>query len=44
MSVKYETVLDYFLRGLWSAERVQMAVGRWITQEEAESILESDKI
>lgn len=39
MSVKYELVRDYFRRGLWSAERVQAAVGRWITQEEANIIL-----
>ncbi|HNW87932.1 MAG TPA: XkdX family protein [Candidatus Limiplasma sp.] len=39
MSAKYELVLDYYRRGLWSAERVQNAVGRWITQEEADAIL-----
>ena len=39
MSVKYEIVKDYYVRGLWSVERVQNAVGKWITQEEADAIL-----
>ena len=39
MSVKYELVRDYYLRGLWSADRVQSAVGKWITQEEADAIM-----
>ena len=39
MSVKYELVRDYYVRGLWSAEHVQMAVGRWITQAEADAII-----
>lgn len=39
MSEKYELVRSYFEKGLWSAERVLNAVGRWITQEEADSIL-----
>lgn len=39
MSVKYELVKDYYVRGLWNAERVQSAVGKWITQEEANEIL-----
>lgn len=38
MSVKFELVRDYYLRGLWNAERVQQAVGRWITQAEADTI------
>ena len=39
MSDKYTLVRDYYQRGLWSAARVQNAVGRWITQEEADEIL-----
>ena len=39
MSVKYELVRDYYVRGLWSAERVQNAVDKWITQEEADAII-----
>ena len=39
MSAKFELVRDYYLRGLWSTERVLAAVGRWITQAEAEAIL-----
>ena len=39
MSEHYQTVKDYFTRGLWSAGRVQDAVGRWITQAEANAIL-----
>lgn len=43
MSPKYELVKGYYQRGLWSADRVRAAVGRWITAEEAVEILrESD--
>lgn len=43
MSPKYELVKSYYQRGLWSADRVRAAVGRWITAEEAAEILrESD--
>ncbi len=38
-SAKFEKVKDYFDRDLWTAEMVQNAVGRWITQEEADEIL-----
>lgn len=38
-SVKYEKVKNYYDRGLWTAEMVQNAVGRWITKEEADEIL-----
>ena len=36
---KYDLVKSYYDRGLWSAERVRKAVGRWITAEEAAEIL-----
>lgn len=39
MSVKYELVKSYYDRWLWNAERVLAAVGKWITQEEADIIL-----
>lgn len=36
---KFERVKGYFDRGLWTAEMVKDAVGRWITEEEADEIL-----
>ncbi len=39
MSPRYELVRDYYRRGLWSADRVRAAVGRWITADEAKEIL-----
>ena len=38
-SAKYELVKSYYDRGLWSAERVRNAMGKWITAEEAAEIL-----
>ena len=38
-SQKYELVKDYYYRGLWTAEMVKNAVGRWITEAEADEIL-----
>lgn len=38
-STKFETVKDYYTRGLWNAQMVENAIGRWITAEEAEEIL-----
>ena len=38
-SPKYDLVKYYYDRGLWSAERVKKAVGKWITTEEAAEIL-----
>lgn len=37
-SAKFELVKDFYERGLWSAARVANAVGRWITQAEADEI------
>lgn len=34
MSKNFEKVKAYYLRGLWSIERVRAAVGKWITEEE----------
>ena len=39
MSPKYDLVAHYYIHGMWSAERVQNAVGKWITKEEADAIL-----
>ena len=39
MSEKYETVKNYYEKGLWSESMVRNAVGRWITEEECEKIL-----
>lgn len=38
-SPKFEIVKSYYDRGLWSAQMVENAVGRWITEEEAREIL-----
>ena len=38
-SSKYELVKFYYDNGLWSADRVRKAVGKWITAEEAAEIL-----
>lgn len=39
MSAKFNKVKSYYDRGLWNAQQVRNAVGRWITAEEAEIIL-----
>ena len=39
MSVKYELVKFYYDEGLWSAERLHTAIGKWITREEANEIM-----
>jgi len=41
MSTNYELVLSFYLRGLWDEARVRNAVNRWITEEEANTILAS---
>lgn len=42
MSPKFELVKRYYDEGLWSAERVRNAVGKWITQEEYELIVNTN--
>lgn len=42
-SPKFELVKSYYDRGLWNADRVRNAVGKWITAEEAEEILSEDE-
>lgn len=39
MSSKFEMIATFYLIGLWSARQVQNAVGRWLTQEEADDII-----
>lgn len=43
MSSKYDVVKGYYDRGLWSAQRVLAAVGKWITQAEADEILDAQE-
>lgn len=38
-SAKYDTVKRYYDNGLWNEIMVRNAVGRWITEAEAEKIL-----
>ena len=41
MSPKFELVKNYYDRGLWSVDRVQKAIGKWITEEEYNLIVHS---
>lgn len=38
-SKKFQTVKDYYDRNLWTEAMVRNAVGRWITETEAEEII-----
>lgn len=38
-SKKFNTVKGYFDKGLWTENMVRNAVGRWITEGEAEEII-----
>lgn len=38
-SANFEKVKNYYDRGMWSAARVIAAIGKWITEAEAEDIL-----
>ena len=38
-SKNFDKVKNYYDNGLWSEKRVRAAVGKWITEEEAEEIL-----
>ena len=40
---KFEKVKQYYEKGLWTVKMVLNAVGKWITQEEADIILGVDK-
>jgi hypothetical protein len=39
MSKNFQKVKDYYDHGKWSLVRVQNAVGKWITEEEYELIV-----
>lgn len=38
-SKNFEKVKSYYDRGLWTASRVIAAIGKWITEAEAEEIM-----
>ena len=38
-SKNYDKVKTYYERGMWSADRVRAAVGKWITEEECAEII-----
>lgn len=38
-SVKFETVKSYYENKLWNEEMVYNAIGRWITEEEYNEIV-----
>lgn len=42
-SQKFELVKGYYERGMWIAERVRAAVGKWITEAECAEILHEEK-
>lgn len=42
-SKNFQKVKDYYDNGVWSAERVRAAVGKWITQEECDEILNGER-
>lgn len=42
-SENFEKVKSYYDRGLWSASRVIAAIGKWITEAEADEIMEGYK-
>lgn len=39
MSKNFKLVKDYYLKKLWNEEMVRNAIGRWITEEEADEII-----
>lgn len=41
-SAKFDKVKDYYDNGLWNKQMVLNAVGKWITDEEAEEILNGE--
>lgn len=38
-SKRFEKVRSYYSEGLWTEAMVRNAIGKWITEEEAEEIL-----
>ena len=43
VSHQFEKVKSYYSSGLWTAEMVQNASGKWLTEEEVQIILEGVK-
>ena len=41
---KFEKVKHYYENGLWTEQMVLNAIGRWITQEEADEILGANSL
>lgn len=41
-SQKFDRVKGYYDKGLWTADMVRNAVGKWVTAEEAEEILNEE--
>ncbi len=37
---RYETVKTYYDRGLWTEQMVKNAVGRWITEDQYNTIVQ----
>lgn len=41
-SPRFETVKNWYQKGLWSQSMVENAVGKWITEAELAEILEEE--
>lgn len=41
-SKKFDRVKGYYDKGLWTADMVRNAVGKWITDDEADEILSEE--
>lgn len=41
-SAKFEKVKGYYDAGLWTEDMVRNAVGKWITEDEADEIIHGD--
>lgn len=41
-SKNFEKVMDYYRTNTWSINRVRLAVGKWITEEEFKEITGQD--
>ena len=40
-SKNFEKVKNYYIQGIWSEQMVKNSIGKWITQEEYDEILNS---
>lgn len=41
-SARFETVRNWFKKGLWTTSMVEAAVGKWITEAEKTEILKGE--